>query len=87
MKKDNGDYRETAVGRENNLAGIGDVNGAKLRDAGFLYSYQVVGQFLLLQQDGEMFLDWLEGICGSSLTSNNREKCTAGVYHWCVNQL
>lgn len=69
MKSDDDEYRRTAQGRENNLSGIGDVNGAKLSAAGFEYSYQVLGQFLLLGQDEEMFIDWLQDVCGNSLNN------------------
>ena len=42
------------------LAGIGDVLGKRLESKGFDKAYVVLGQFLLLKKDRDLFVDWLK---------------------------
>ena len=41
------------------LAGIGDVLGKRLEKKGFDKAYVVLGQFLLLKKNKELFVDWI----------------------------
>ena len=40
------------------LAGIGDVLGKRLESKGFDKAYVVLGQFLLLKKNKDLFVDW-----------------------------
>lgn len=55
------------------LPGIGRVWGGQLTENGIGRAAQLFGQYLVLEQDGERFTDWL------------RQKCGIGVKRsWCV---
>lgn len=63
------------------LAGIGDVLGARLCKEGYDKAYVVLGQFLLLKQCQEDFEEWLKDICGA-----NRKQagdCCQCLKDWC----
>ncbi|XP_064622366.1 barrier-to-autointegration factor B-like [Lineus longissimus] len=42
------------------LAGIGPVLGERLSKQGFDKAYVVLGQFLIMKKDSELFQDWLK---------------------------
>ena len=42
------------------LAGIGEVLGKRLEGKGFDKAYVVLGQFLLLKKNRELFTDWIK---------------------------
>ena len=48
------------------LAGIGKVLGGKLEENGFDKAYIVLGQYLVLRKDEEMFLDWMKSTTGAN---------------------
>ncbi|KAM4607041.1 barrier-to-autointegration factor-like protein isoform 1-T2 [Polymixia lowei] len=63
------------------LSGIGDVLGEKLEDQGFDKAYVVLGQFLLLKKDGEMFTDWLKDVSGANVRQAG--SCSQCLKEWC----
>mgnify|MGYP002803539553 FL=1 len=63
------------------LAGIGKVLGQKLVDAGFDKAYVVLGQFLVLRKDEEMFLDWIKTTVGAN--SKQGGDCYNCLKEWC----
>ena len=67
------------------LAGIGDVLGKKLEEKGFDKAYVVLGQFLVLKKDEEMFLDWIKEQCGANKKQGG--DCHACLKGWCDNFL
>ena len=91
MKDDGGDYKLTKHGKTNGLAGVGDVSGQLLADQGYVHSYTLLGIFLQLNMDAEMFDDWLKGktTVGGAVkcTQPNRNKCYAGLALYCRNNL
>merc|ERR1712166_500413 len=80
MKDDAGDYKKTADGRTNDLAGIGNVSGTILKEAGYENSYNVLAQFLMLNMDEDLFCEWLEDATEGNCNIRNRKRCFAGLW-------
>ncbi|XP_075876353.1 barrier-to-autointegration factor [Nelusetta ayraudi] len=63
------------------LAGIGEVLGKRLEDKGFDKAYVVLGQFLVLKKDEELFRDWLKDTCGAN--TKQQGDCYGCLKEWC----
>ncbi|XP_019902836.1 barrier-to-autointegration factor-like [Esox lucius] len=63
------------------LSGIGQVLGKKLEEQGFDKAYLVLGQFLLLRKDGELFTEWLKDASGAN--TRNAASCCQCLREWC----
>lgn len=63
------------------LAGIGDVLGQRLVDKGFDKAYVVLGQFLVLKKNEELFEDWLRDACNAN--SKQAKDCYKALSEWC----
>ena len=63
------------------LAGIGDVLGKKLEEKGFDKAYVVLGQFLVLKKDEELFREWLRDACGAN--AKQCRDCSGCLREWC----
>ncbi|XP_028844597.1 barrier-to-autointegration factor-like [Denticeps clupeoides] len=63
------------------LSGIGEVLGKKLEDQGFDKAFVVLGQFLLLRKDGELFTEWLKDTCGAN--AKQAGSCSQCLKEWC----
>ena len=63
------------------LAGIGETLGGRLRDKGFDKAYVVLGQFLVLKKNEELFGDWLNQTCGAN--SKQQKDCSVCLRQWC----
>ncbi|RMC22742.1 hypothetical protein DUI87_00255 [Hirundo rustica rustica] len=63
------------------LAGIGDVLGRKLEEKGFDKAYVVLGQFLVLRKDEELFREWLKETCGAN--AKQSRDCSGCLREWC----
>ena len=63
------------------LSGIGVVLGGKLADKGFDKAFVVLGQFLILKKDEELFKDWLHETCGAN--AKQQEDCYSCLMEWC----
>lgn len=48
------------------LSGIGETLGKRLSDKGFDKAYVVLGQYLLLKKDEELFRDWIKDTCAAN---------------------
>ncbi|XP_062375351.1 barrier-to-autointegration factor-like [Sardina pilchardus] len=65
----------------NALSGVGEVLGKKLEDQGFDKAYAVLGQFLLLRKEGELFTEWFKDTCGAN--SKQAGACSQCLKEWC----
>ncbi|KAL8600493.1 Barrier-to-autointegration factor [Nucella lapillus] len=63
------------------LAGIGPILGNRLKESGFDNAYVVLGQFLVLKKDEELFKDWLKETCGAN--AKQQGDCHACLVEWC----
>ncbi|KAG2467386.1 ABD12 lipase, partial [Polypterus senegalus] len=63
------------------LSGIGEVLGKKLEEQGFDKAYVVLGQFLILRKDDDLFIDWLKDACGAN--SKQALLCYSCLKEWC----
>ncbi|XP_051039644.1 barrier-to-autointegration factor-like [Phodopus roborovskii] len=48
------------------LSRIGEVLGEKLEERGFDKAHVVLGQFLVLKRDEDLFREWLKDPCGAN---------------------
>ncbi|RMZ94500.1 barrier-to-autointegration factor [Brachionus plicatilis] len=67
------------------IAGIGAVLGERLSDKGFDKAYVLLGQFLLLKKDEEMFKEWLKDTCNANAHQSNN--CYTCLKEWCNSYL
>ncbi|XP_029642901.1 barrier-to-autointegration factor B [Octopus sinensis] len=67
------------------LAGIGDTLGDRLIEKGYEKAYNVLGQFLLLNKDEELFKDWIS----ETINANAKQgrDCFNCLKTWCDNYL
>ncbi|GBP22772.1 Barrier-to-autointegration factor [Eumeta japonica] len=67
------------------LAGVGEVLGERLKRAGFVkaspIAYAVLGQFLLLRKNRELFQDWMKDICNANAKQSS--ECYQCLKDWC----
>ncbi|KAM8940316.1 barrier-to-autointegration factor isoform 1-T1 [Pelodytes ibericus] len=63
------------------LAGIGDILGQRLEKKGFDKAYIILGQFLLLKKDEELFKEWLKEVC--SANAKQARDCSGCLKEWC----
>lgn len=63
------------------LAGIGEALGPRLEEKGFDKAYVVLGQFLVLKKDEELFIDWLKDTCGAN--AKQAKDCYNCLKEWC----
>lgn len=59
------------------LAGIGPVLGDKLAAKGYDKAYVVLGQYLVLKKNKELFSDWLNQTCCAN--RKHQSDCCSGV--------
>ena len=62
------------------LAGIGEVLGKRLADKGFDKAYVVLGQFLVLKKDEDLFKDWLNQTTGAN--KKQQDDCYKCLVEW-----
>ncbi|XP_038637951.1 barrier-to-autointegration factor-like [Scyliorhinus canicula] len=63
------------------LAGIGDALGGRLEDQGFDRAYVVLGQFLVLRKNEDLFKEWLKDTCRANAKQCN--DCHTCLREWC----
>ncbi|RWS24672.1 hypothetical protein B4U80_09066 [Leptotrombidium deliense] len=63
------------------LAGIGEVLGKRLEAKGFDKAYVVLGQFLVLKKDKELFVEWLKDIAQAN--AKQARDCCNCLGEWC----
>lgn len=63
------------------LSGIGEILGKKLEQQGFDKAFVVLGQFLLLKKDTDLFAEWLKDASGAN--SRQAGSCAQCLKEWC----
>lgn len=63
------------------LAGVGEALGKRLAEAGFDKAYTVLGQYLILKKDSELFKDWMKDTCGAN--KKLATDCYQCLSDWC----
>ncbi|CAK9798342.1 Barrier-to-autointegration factor B [Anthophora quadrimaculata] len=63
------------------LAGVGEVLGRRLEAAGFDKAYVVLGQFLVLKKNKELFQEWMKDACSANAKQSN--DCYGCLSDWC----
>ncbi|RWS07014.1 barrier-to-autointegration factor A-like protein [Dinothrombium tinctorium] len=63
------------------LAGIGEVLGKRLEAKGFDKAYVVLGQFLVLKKNNELFMEWLKDV--SQANAKQARDCCQCLSEWC----
>lgn len=63
------------------LAGIGPVLGERLAEKGFDKAYVVLGQFLVLKKNEDLFKDWLNQTCKAD--AKKQADCYGCLREWC----
>jgi len=63
------------------LAGIGDVLGKRLDSKGFDKAYVVLGQFLLLKKNRDLFEEWIKDLAGAN--KKQATDCYQCLADWC----
>ena len=63
------------------LAGIGNVLGKRLEEQGYDKAYVVLGQFLVLRKDEELFLEWIKDTAKAN--SKQAGDCHNCLKDWC----
>ena len=63
------------------LAGIGWVLGKRMENRGYDKAYIVLGQFLVLKKNRELFLEWLQDLVGAN--AKRAAECYDCLDDWC----
>ncbi|XP_030753224.1 barrier-to-autointegration factor [Sitophilus oryzae] len=63
------------------LAGVGEVLGDRLIQAGFDKAFVVLGQFLVLKKNQDLFKEWMKDTC--SANSKQSTDCWQCLNDWC----
>ncbi|KAH8289284.1 hypothetical protein KR054_002999 [Drosophila jambulina] len=63
------------------LAGVSEILGERLAEAGYDKAYVVLGQFLVLKKDKELFKDWMKEVCQAS--TKQATDCHKCLTDWC----
>jgi hypothetical protein len=64
------------------IAGIGPTLGNRLSEKGFDKAYKLLGQFLMLDKDEDLFRRWLKETCGCN--SHQSLTCYNCLNDWCL---
>ncbi|CAG0893146.1 unnamed protein product [Cyprideis torosa] len=61
-------------------SGICDTYGTKLKEKGYGKAYHLLGRFLILRKDKDMFADWLKEEIG--INSRSPNVCANCLHDW-----
>lgn len=67
------------------LPGIGEALGQRLQRKGYATAYNVLGQYLLLNKQEELFIDWMKMTSGAN--SKQAADCYAALHEWCSSYM
>uniref|UniRef100_A0A8C2T1T0 Barrier-to-autointegration factor n=1 Tax=Coturnix japonica TaxID=93934 RepID=A0A8C2T1T0_COTJA len=63
------------------VRGSGGLRGERPRLRGSVVAYVVLGQFLVLKKDEELFREWLRDACGAN--AKQSRDCSGCLREWC----
>ncbi|XP_065159792.1 barrier-to-autointegration factor [Atheta coriaria] len=63
------------------LAGVGDVLGKRLVEKGFDKAHVVLGQYLVLKKNKELFQEWMKDTCQANAKQSG--DCYQCLNDWC----
>lgn len=63
------------------LAGIGETLGKRLTEKGFDKAYTVLGQYLILKKDADLFKEWMKDTINAN--SKQAADCYQCLNDWC----
>ncbi|GAV04254.1 hypothetical protein RvY_14562-2, partial [Ramazzottius varieornatus] len=68
-------FQSTLIGEKavTTVAGIGNALGGRLVEKGYDKAYMLLGQFLVLKKDPELFQNWLHKTCKAD--SKRQKEC------------
>lgn len=72
------------------IGGIAELAGEALEKLGFSKAYHVVGQYLVLSMDEELFKQWLTDIMEKAdvrMSATHLDSAYNSVHVWCENNL
>jgi len=65
----------------NEIAGIGETYSKRLEKKGFDKAFVILGQFLVLKKNEELFMEWLKDTAG--VTTHHARQCFQCMNDWC----
>jgi len=65
----------------NELAGVGETLGKRLADKGYDLANVVLGQYLLLKGNEELFSEWMKETCNAN--AKQQRDCYTCLKEWC----
>ncbi|XP_046612512.1 barrier-to-autointegration factor-like [Neodiprion virginianus] len=63
------------------LAGVGEDLGKRMEAAGYDKAYLILGRYLVLRKDKELFQEWMKDTCNAN--EEQSRDCYQCLFDWC----